>query len=837
MSKSPDPLEQKSPNAPQTPQTSLEQAGCPADDLRLAFLEHSIDGIVIVDFATAGVVDTNSAFAEMLGYSVEEVRQLHVWDWDANWSRAELKKKFATRNCPDARFETRHRRKDGQVVDVAISMTPILWLEKKVVFCVVKDISEQKRQELKLQQELSRWQLLMEHSTDGIVIIDGESLAVIDVNHTFAKMLGYSREEIAKMHPWDWDARFSRAEIEEMRTSHRVIAEERRFETLHRRKDGSLRDVEVTSTPAEIGDGFLYFCFCRDITARNQADRLLRTREQEFRSLAENSPDGIVRYDRQLLRLYVNPAFECLLGKNKASLLGRSLLSDGPLDLQAYKSALETTFETGCQQETEVRHIKTDGTIGWYHSRFEPEFAENGEVHSVLTVIRDISDVVEQREHARQLAFTDTLTGLPNRALFEKRFQEAVASSDLTGRPFALLVLDIDHFKNVNDTLGHKAGDELLCQVTERLSHCVRDIDTFARLGGDEFAILQNHIHSVDDTVEVADRLLNELSQPFYIDRKELIISGSIGIAFYPADSRELDELFTFADTAMYSVKLKGRNNHQFYSADLTHHTTDQLSLSTALRHACANEELLLSYQPRVQLETGRMIGVEALLRWHHPERGLLPPDRFITIAEETGLIVGIGQWVLHKSCEAAVRLNRQRSSPFKVALNLSHRQFVHHDLVGAVKTTLHNTGCRGEWLEFEITEGLMIEDNPQIHKTLETLQTLGISIAIDDFGTGYSALSYLSGLPMDVLKIDYSFINGIDTDPRKAGLVQAFISVGKTLGMEIVAEGVETSVQSELLQQLGCRLGQGYLFGKPMPLTSLLAILEDGPQSSNDTT
>ncbi len=236
--------------------------------------------------------------------------------------------------------------------------------------------------------------------------------------------------------------------------------------------------------------------------------------------------------------------------------------------------------------------------------------------------------------------------------------------------------------------------------------------------------------------------------------------------------------------------------------------------------------------QQKVLIKTGETIGTEALVRWQHPELGLLGPDRFITIAEDTGLIIGIGQWVLQNACEAAVHLNRHRSTPFKIAVNFSYRQFIHHDLAEEVKTFLLNTGCRGEWLEFEITESLMIEDNPQTNKTLETLRALGITIAIDDFGTGYSALNYLTRLPMDVLKIDRSFIKGIDTDPRKAGLVRAFISMGKTLGMEIVAEGVETSAQSERLQELGCCLGQGYLFGKPMSFPSLLATLEDDPES-----
>ncbi len=437
-------------------------SGSQNDGLRLVFMEHSIDGIVIMDIHTAGVIDANSAFADMLGYTLEEVRQLKVWDWDALWSRKALEKMVATRDFLN-RFETRHRRKDGQLVEVAISITEIHWQGKPVAFCVVRDISESKRQELKLQQELARWQMLMEQSKDGIVVIDRTHSAAIDVNPAFARMLGYEMGEMIGMRPWDWDARFSRTEIEAMAAVHEAD-EEQYFETCMRCKDGSLREVEVCATQMTMGEQTISICICRDITSRNLAEKLLRCREQEFRSLAENTPDAIIRYDRRLHCLYVNPAMERLLGQEKLALLGKALPNDGPFDLKAYRTAKETAFRTGHKQEAEFLHQTTDGTTCWAHARFVPEFAEDGTVDSVLVVVRDISDIVEQRELARQLAFTDTLTGLPNRALFKERFQEASGRATASGDTFALLMLDIDHFKDVNDTLGHQTGDELLRQ-------------------------------------------------------------------------------------------------------------------------------------------------------------------------------------------------------------------------------------------------------------------------------------------------------------------------------------------------------------------------------------
>jgi diguanylate cyclase (GGDEF)-like protein/PAS domain S-box-containing protein len=791
-----------------------------------AFMEYSIDGIVIMDGETSRVVEANSAFADMLGYSLEEVRRLHVWDWEAQWSREELEGNVKTADFSNCRFETRHRRKDGQIVDVEVSSINIQWQGRTVVFCVVKDIRDYKAHQQQLQRELSLWRILVERSKGGIVVIDEASRTVVEVNPAFADMLGCHPGEMIGKNPYDWIECSSRAEMEARISSLCDPHEERMHELQMQCKDGTLRDVEITTTPMVRGGVTHLFCICRDISARSLSNKTIRAREQEFCSLAENAPDAIVRYDRRHCRLYVNPALERLLGKSKHALLGQPVLNNGVVDMAIYKAALEAAFQTGKQQQAEFRYPLLNGEIGCFHARVEPEFAEDATVKSVLVIIRDISEMVAQRELAQRLAFTDTLTGLPNRAHFEKCFQEAAAASKSTDCPFALLMLDIDHFKDVNDSLGHNCGDELLRQVTARLSHCVGPSDTIARMGGDEFAILLTEIQGTDEAIEVAALILSLLVQPFIIERQELFISGSIGMAFFPHDSGNLAELFTFADTAMYSAKRKGRNNFQFYTQDLTHHAAERLSLGAALRHACVNQELQLFYQPKVQLEDARVIGVEALLRWHHPELGMLMPDRFISIAEETGLIVEIGAWILKTACQAAVDFNRNASVPFKVAVNLSYRQFVQNDLAATVKAILESTGCRGEWLECEITESLMIEDNPQVRKTLEALRALGVTIAIDDFGTGYSALNYLTRFPIDVLKIDRSFVSGIDADPRKVGLVKVFISLGTNFDMQIVAEGVETVDESMVLQQLGCGLAQGYLLGRPQPFDALMATL-----------
>jgi diguanylate cyclase (GGDEF)-like protein/PAS domain S-box-containing protein len=786
-------------------------------------MKSASDGMVIVDSETLAVVDANTAFADSLGCGLDEVRRMHVWDWDARWSRAQLVKLFASRNNRNYIFETRHRHKDGTVANVWVSTTEVPWRGRLLVFCLVRNIGERMRREINLERELAVWRFVLERINGGVVVLDAESFEVTDLNPAFADLLGYEPAQMIGMHPWDWDVCYTREQIQHPDLSKAGDHGELVLETRMRRKDGTLCDVEVTSIFMLLGERRHIFCICRDITERCAANKALLAREQEFRTLAENAPDPIVRYDRSLCCVYVNPAFARLFDETKDDLLGKPLPSkESTLDLATFQAVLEHAFLTGSQQETEVRHKFADGSVGRYHVRFEPEFEQEQTVHSVLAVFRDISDLVKQKELAERLAYNDVLTGLPNRVLFEKRFRAAADRARMSGAPFVLMMLDIDHFKDVNDSLGHNTGDELLRQAAGRLSRSLRESDTIGRMGGDEFAILQTRVRSMAEAVVVAERILGTLAQPFTIDGYELFVSASMGIAFFPLDSEDLGELFTFADTAMYSAKRKGRNNFQFYTRELTRHASERLSLGVALRHACDGSDLELFYQPKVRMEDGRIVGMEALLRWHHPELGLVTPDRFIGIAEETGLIIEIGKWVLKTACRAAVRFNRHGAAPCKVAVNLSSRQFIGHDLIATVSEALHATGCRGEWLEFEITESIMIDDNPRVRRVLEAFQILGITIAIDDFGTGYSALNYLSRFPIDVLKIDRSFVRGIDSDSRKAGLVNVFMSLGKALNLEIVAEGVETEAEAAALQQLGCVLSQGYLYGRPMPFEDI---------------
>jgi len=485
----------------------------------------------------------------------------------------------------------------------------------------------------------------------------------------------------------------------------------------------------------------------------------------------------------------------------------------------------------GSLREALTEGTHTDGKESLLQCEYDGELIEIWvlysvrplEIHGRRHALMSLLDVTERRAFQQRLldmAFFDPLTRLPNRTQFNDRLNQLIADSVRNDKTEAsgILFLDLDGFKAVNDTLGHEAGDRLLQESGERIRGCLRDYDMVARLGGDEFAVILPEVRHDVDLAVVARKILAAIEAPFYISGKELFISTSIGIACYPSDSSEPAELIRNADAAMYHAKASGRNNFQFYSESMTVEASDRMELEADLRKALLMGELEVYYQPKVDTIIGLLVGAEALLRWHHPTRGLLTPDRFVGIAEDTGLITGIGTWVLQTACRAAQEWNHATHYPIKIAVNLSVRQFMAGNFVETVRSVLAETHCRPEWLELEITETLLMAHKPEIIRSLNELNRLGITIAIDDFGTGYSALSYLTQFPVSTIKIDKSFIQEITTQKKNLELVKAIVSMGLALGLELVAEGVETGEQAAALDRLGCHLIQGYFYGRPMP-------------------
>jgi diguanylate cyclase (GGDEF)-like protein/PAS domain S-box-containing protein len=439
-------------------------------------------------------------------------------------------------------------------------------------------------------------------------------------------------------------------------------------------------------------------------------------------------------------------------------------------------------------------------------------------------------------DQLRFIATHDSLTDLPNRALFNERLRHALNQSTRYSRGIAVMFIDMDRFKVVNDSLGHGAGDRLLQDSAKRLAECLRESDTVARLGGDEFVVMIENFTAPKDAIAVAQKVLASLSRPFFVDGQEFLMSASIGISTFPDDGKDAETLLKNADIAMYRAKDQGRNNYQFYSAQMNKHTFERLAMESSLRRAVERNEFLLHYQPKLDLRTGAISGVEALVRWQHPDWGMVSPAQFIPLAEETGLIVQIGEWVLKAACEQNKRWRDQGIPPLRVAVNLSARQFAQKTLLSDIAKTIAQSGLTPESLELEITESLVMTNPEHATETLNKLKAMGISLSIDDFGTGYSSLAYLKRFPIDCVKIDRSFIKDIPTEADDMAITKGVIALGHSLRLKVVAEGVETVEQQDFLRSNDCDEMQGYLFSKPLPADEVTALLKGHSPKQNLT-
>ncbi|MBS1143004.1 MAG: diguanylate cyclase/phosphodiesterase with sensor(s) [Proteobacteria bacterium] len=526
---------------------------------------------------------------------------------------------------------------------------------------------------------------------------------------------------------------------------------------------------------------------------------------------------------------YVNPFLTRLFGFTEADMLERM----GPLDLVAPEEHAFVIEQMHARSNGEMGHqyeitaLRKDGTV-FPAMVFGAPSIYDGRPASVGTLL-DISSQKVAEQRIRELADYDVLTGLPNRRLLRERFIQLLAAAERERSEIAVVFLDLDHFKRVNDSLGHSVGDELLCEVARRLDSVVRRIDTLARLGGDEFIFAMPGFHAAAAT-EVARRLIDVFSRPFEIAGHELTITASLGIGIYPHDGLDLETLLKNADTAMYRAKEIGRNTFQFYSSEMNTATLDRLLMESNLRRALAQNEFILQYQPLVNLETGIVIGVEALIRWQHPDLGMIMPDRFIHVAEETGLINPIGDWVLCEACRQAKAWCDEGLPPIVMAVNVAPVQFRQPGFVEMVAGALASSGLEPGLLELELTERTVMHDADINLGTLSALHRMGVELSLDDFGTGYSSLAYLKRFPVGKLKIDRSFVNDLETDPDDWAIASTIVSMGKSLRMTVLAEGVETAEQLAQLRKMGCNMAQGYLFSRPTSPAGIAEILRLQP-------
>lgn len=597
-------------------------------------------------------------------------------------------------------------------------------------------------------------------------------------------------------------------------------------------------EVELAALPyqehdtPEDGEKPAFMIIARDVTERNRALKAQATREEHLRKIMDTVADGIITIDERGIIETLNPAAETIFGYGPGELIGANVkILMGENDASYHDDYITRYLKTGERRiigtAREVSARKKDGSLIPIELAVS-EMRFSGR-RLFIGAARDITERKQHEERLRELATKDPLTRLPNRNLFTERLQESIQHADHEGNGFAVLFVDLDNFKTINDALGHVIGDRIIQLAGQRICGCVRGHDTVAHLSGDEFMVIMEGMNDQARAAKSAREMLASLSQPFKVDGREVFTSASIGVVLYPDNAGSLVELMRNVDTAAHYAKRQGRANFQFYTEKLSDEAQRRIEIESGLRRALENDEFHLVFQPKVDLETRTIIGAEALLRWENPALGVVSPGEFIAVAEETALIVPIGNWVLRTACRQAAEWIGQGLGPVQVGVNLSAMQFLHGDLLTEVKEILEEVGLHPAYLDLELTESMLVSNAEETIRILNVLKGLGVTVSMDDFGTGYSSLSYLTRFPLDSLKVDRAFVTGLPDDRDASALARAIISMAKNLNLKIVAEGIETESQVGFLHALGCHVGQGYLFSRPLTTEKFAEMLSNG--------
>lgn len=661
--------------------------------------------------------------------------------------------------------------------------------------------------------------------------------AFIEVNEVACCTLGFSRSQLLGMTPKDIE--IPDKDEPAFGIVDHLFAERNLlyllFETVFVTNDGRQLPVEINSSLCEVEGRPVVLSVARDISDRKRVDEALRASEERFRSIFEHAGVGIGTISREGHFLQANRALCEFLGYSASELKTLSVRDVARSKTQeplwaACPGALSGQRSVAKTEETFRRKdgVEVFGKVSnvWLHDK-------DGQLAYGVALIQDMTErrrfqteLHEKQLRLNHLARHDTLTGLPNGALFQELLTHAIANARRSGTQVAVFFLDLDRFKQINATLGHGTGDQVLSEIARRLSNCLRETDTVARLGGDVFVVALGQVRNINDVTTVVRKVIDALQRPLRHADLELYLNSNVGISLFPSDEQEAEGLMKCADAALCRAKAEGGNTYQFYTPDMNARAQDLLLLEGSLRKAVKQDEMVLYYQPQVDLTSGGLVGMEALIRWRHPEKGLVPPDEFIPIAEETDLILPIGEWGLHAACVQNKAWQRAGYPAFRVAVNISARQFRQPGFAAMVARILEETGLEPRWLELEITESVVMEDVAQTVETLNELKRKGINIAIDDFGTGYSSLAYLQRLPVSKLKIDKAFVSNITTDPNDLSIATAVIALARSLHLQVIAEGVETEEQLRLLVAKGCHEAQGFLFGRPAAAGNLSDLL-----------
>jgi diguanylate cyclase (GGDEF)-like protein/PAS domain S-box-containing protein len=798
-----------------------------------AIFENAAVGMTMTD-AQGRLMHANPAFCRMLGYSAAELADrpfAEITHPDDVAENERLYRALTSGQMSQFQMRKRYVRKDGALVwtQLNVSKVPSPGGGAPFTIGMMEDITARHLAEEQRAAVEQRNRALVEAL--GEIAYDWRPATdELTWDGEYTRVLGYTPAEIGRdtaswverVHPEDLPR--VKAEVEQATRERRNYWLEYRF----RHRDGTYRWMQDSGVTYfdERGELRRIIGVFTDISERKQVDEELRESERRYRGILETMSDGFVAMDRELRFTYVNPRAEKILGRDADSILGKAYQ-------EVFPDATGTPFEQA------YRRALAEGVTVENEHFFEPWqrwFAQRVDPtpEGISVFFRDTTERKKSESRIEYLATHDELTGLPNRNLMQDRITQALAHARRGEREVAMLHIDLDRFKVINDAYGHAFGDTVLKEAGARLAGLVREGDTVARPGGDGFLVLLADLRQSTDAYVVAQKVIDAFAQPFGLDDREVFVSASVGVSTFPQDGQTADLLIGNAEVAMYRAKELGRNTYQFFTRDMSDQTHRRVEIETALRTAVARNELYLAYQPKVDLASGRINGCEALLRWTHPVLGVVSPARFIPVAEDSGQIVPIGDWVLRTACAQARAWQAAGLPPLTVSVNLSARQFLQQDVVAWVSQVLKDTGMPAERLELELTESMIAQDAEKAIATVQHLKALGVRLAIDDFGTGYSNLSQLKRFRVDVLKIDQSFVRALDSDVDDATIVLAVISLAHNLRMSAVAEGVETEAQWRFLRLNRCDGMQGYYFSKPVPAAEMQAMLAEGRKLHN---
>jgi diguanylate cyclase (GGDEF)-like protein/PAS domain S-box-containing protein len=795
------------------------------EDLRrlAAIVRCSDDAIISKN--TDGIIETWNGGAERIyGYPAEEVIGKSIAVLGGQDRADEIQQILQTvRSGKEVKqFETVRRRKDGRKIDIALTVSPIKDATGSVVGAstIARDITERKRAERALRKSEIEYRLLFEGCPIPMWVFDQKTLAFLQVNEAAVRRYGYSREEFLSMSIADIRPEEDvRDLLRATSTPVRGLQEPEFWR--HRKKDGSIIEVEIVSHDLDFDGIDAELVAAHDITERRQAEQALRTAEERYRRIFEDAVLGIfqatptgrpISINRALAQIHGYASPDQLLSE-VSNLIDELFVN--PSQMADLRRELE---QKGVVRDSELEFYRRDRSKGSVRANLRAVRDAVGNLTMIEGTIEDITERKRAEEQVQFLAYYDALTGLPNRTLLQDRMGKALAAARRHNEKVALLFLDLDQFKTINDSLGHSFGDQLLQEVGERLKKWGREQDTVARIGGDEFVLALTGIKDVPDAAVAAERIMDAMTKEFVVQDRRFTISCSVGISIYPDHGVDSETLIKNADAAMYCAKESGRSAFRFFTEEMNAQVVERLNIEHNLRLALEKNEFFLVYQPQNDIGTGKIIGMEALLRWKHPELGLVPPDKFIRVAENTGLILPIGEWVLRAACSAARRWQDEGLPAIPIAVNVSAVQFRQEGFRELVRRILQDTGLAPEYLELELTEGLLLSTGDMTFPLLQEFKAMGVRLAIDDFGTGYSSLSYLRQFPVNKLKIDRSFIRAVAMNADDAAITAAVISMGRSLNLKVIAEGVEDEKQVSFLRAHQCDEMQGYYFSKPLP-------------------